>query len=91
MQVAIANPRLGGARRTSVRRAMRFVRRGMAVWLPDGRIRFVERADVRNRAAEMRQTLREEAREFAVNRGGILFWNGSDSPLAMYRPGEVRS
>ena len=63
MQVAIANPRLGGARRTSVR----------------------------NRAAEMRQTLREEAREFAVNRGGILFWNGAKDPSAMFRPGEVRS
>ena len=91
MQVSIPNPRLGGARRTSVRRAMRFVRRGMAVWLPDGRIRFVEKADVRNRAAEMRQTLREEAREFAVNRGGILFWNGAKDPSAMFRPGEVRS
>jgi hypothetical protein len=91
MQVAIANPRLGGARRTSVRRAMRFVRRGMAVWLPDGRIRFVEKADVRSRSAEMRQTLREEAREFAVNRGGILFWNGTKDPSAMFRPGEVRS
>ncbi len=70
---------------------MRFVRRGIAVWLPDGRIRFVERADVRNCAAEMRQVLREEAREFAVTRGGILFWNGAKDPSAMFRPGEVRS
>ena len=49
MQVSIPNPRLGGARRTSVRRAMRFVCRGIAVWLPDGRIRFVERANGRKR------------------------------------------
>ena len=91
MSIEIANPRLGGMRYTSDRTAADLVKRGIAIWLPDGRIQFRGEGDLRRRAAEMRQTFREEEYEFARNRGGIVFWNGSDHPLLMHRPGEVIS
>ena len=90
-RIRIANPRPGGAREISVRRAGKFVHRGIAAWLPDGGIRFVEQARLGHQAAEFRQTLREEAQEFARNRKGIVFWNGSADPSLMHRPGEVIS
>ncbi len=90
-RIRIANPRPGGAREISVRRAEKFVHRGIAAWLPDGGIAFLDQARLRHQAAEFRQTLREEAREFARNRGGIVFWNGDKGSLHMHRPGEVIS
>jgi hypothetical protein len=93
MKVTIANPRCGGAKHTSLRRAEAFVRRGIARWLPDRRIEFVEQARLRYQAAELRQTLREEAIQFARNRGGVIYWNGArsvyvnGSDVAMYPPG----
>ncbi len=89
--IEIANPRSGGAKRTSARRAEEFIQRGIATWLPDGKVMFVEQARLRFAAAEMRQSLWEEAREFERNRKGVVFWNGEESELAMHRPGEVRS
>ncbi len=90
-RIRIANPRLGGAKEISVRRAEEFVARGIAAWLPDGRIQFVDQVRLRYQAAEMRQNLREERREFERNRRGIVFWNGSKDPTLMHRPGEVVS
>jgi hypothetical protein len=90
-RIRIANPRMGGAKEISVRRAEKFVHRGIASWLPAGRISFVDQARLRHQAAEFRQTLREEAQEFARNRGGIVFWNGHGDPSLMHRPGEVVS
>jgi hypothetical protein len=82
---------MGGAKEISVRRAEKFVHQGIAAWLPDCRIRFVDQVRLRHHAAEFRQTLREEAREFARNRGGIVFWNGRANPSLMHKPGEVVS
>lgn len=91
MSIEIANPRPGGMRYTSERTATNLIKRGIAALDADGRIWFFDQADSRRRAAELRQTLREEAHEFLKNRGGIVFWNGAESELAMRRPGEVRS
>jgi hypothetical protein len=93
LKITIANPRCGGAKHTSQRRAEIFVRRGIARWLPDGRIEFLPQSRLRFEAAEMRQTLREEAIQFAQNRGGVVYWNGARSvylrgtDIAMYKPG----
>jgi hypothetical protein len=89
--IAIANPRPGGAKHTSSARAAHFVKRGIAEWLPDGRIRFVDQARLRHQAADMRRQMQEEAREFERNRKGIVYWNGSRGPLLTHRPGEVIS
>jgi hypothetical protein len=92
MSTAVANPRLGGAKYVSDKRAADFVRRGIAVWEPGRKaIRFTDQADSRRRLAELKQTLREERREFERNRGGIVFWNGSRGCKQMHRPGEVIS
>ena len=91
MRIPIANPRLGGAKAISVRRAEEFIHRGIAAWLPDGRLQFVDQVRLRHQACEMRQTLREEAREFAKNRNGVVYWNGTDDPSYMHKPGEVVS
>jgi hypothetical protein len=93
MTIAIANPRIGGAKHTSLARAQNFIRRGIARWLPDGRLEFVEQSRIRHLAAELRQLLREEAIQFAKNRRGIVYWNGARSvyvngtDLAMFAPG----
>lgn len=91
--ITIANPRPGGAKHTSPDRAAQFVKRGIAEWLPDGRIHFVDQARLRHQAAELRQTLREEAIEFARNRSGVVYWNGARAvyidgyDVAMFPPG----
>jgi hypothetical protein len=93
MQIKIANPRCGGAKYTSARRASEFVARGIARWLPDESIEFVEEIRLAHLTSEMRQSLWEENHEFLKNRGGVLFWNGaravykSGQDLAMFPPG----
>lgn len=88
MSAEISNPRLGGSRYTSIRQAAEFVKRGIAVWLPDGRLRFTDQANAGHMAAEMSRSLREEAEEFARNRGERVYWNGSRNyPGAAYPPG----
>jgi hypothetical protein len=44
MQIEIANPAPGGAQRTSVQQAERFIRRGEAVMLASGRLMFLAQA-----------------------------------------------
>lgn len=90
-RIRIANPRLGGAKEISVRRAEEFIHRGIAAWLPDGRLRFVDQVRLRHQAAEFRQRLWEEAREFERNRKGVVYWNGTENPSFMHKPGEVVS
>jgi len=85
MTIAIANPRMGGAKHTSARRAEEFVSRGMARITRDGKLEFLDSARIAHRAAEMRQTLREERREF--ERKGIVFWNGDRGEGCMFPPG----
>jgi hypothetical protein len=93
MKVTIANPRCGGAKHNSLPRGEAFIRRGIARWLPDGRIEFMQQTRLRYEAAELRQTPREEAIQFARNRGGVVYWNGARSvyvngrDVAMYPPG----
>lgn len=89
--ITIANPRAGGAKHTSTDRAAHFVKRGIAEWLPDGRLQFVVQARLHHLAADMRQAFREEIREFYRNRKGVVYWNGDTGSLQMRRPGEVRS
>jgi hypothetical protein len=79
--IAIANPIPGGQAHTSAQRAHSFVRRGLAFLLPTGRLYFYTEC----------QAQRSEEEEFARNRGGVGFWNGSDDPRAKHKPGEVRS
>jgi hypothetical protein len=87
-KVEISNPRLDGARYTSERQATGFVERGIAAWLPDGRLRFTDKASSVRRRAESSQSLREEAAEFARNRGERVYWNGARNyPGAAYPPG----
>ncbi len=78
-------------------RAANLVRRGKAVWLPDGRLQIADEERIRFTDMEVRRALseetREEASEFARNRGGVLFWNGARAryvdgrDIAMFPPG----
>jgi hypothetical protein len=89
--IDIANPRPGGAKHCSDTRAAHFIAKGIAVRLPDGRIRFRDQDRLRFQAHEFRQTLWEERRAFDQYRKGKVFWNGSTGALKMHRPGEVIS
>lgn len=80
-KIEISNPLPNGMRYTSPERAASFCRRGMAE-MYGGKLRFTL----------LNQVDRSEESEFARNRGGMLYWNGSDrDPCAMHRPGEVVS
>jgi hypothetical protein len=75
MIVSIINPLAGGQSYTSLKSANDFVRRGRAIF-ENGQLRFVSRTE-------------RKQREYIKN---LTFWNGADrNPLAMHRPGEVRS
>ncbi len=97
MRVTIANPRSWGSKRMSRTRAANLVRRGKAVWLPDGRLQITDQERIRFADMEVRRALseetREEASEFARNRGGVLFWNGARAryvdgrDISMFPPG----
>ena len=79
MVVEIANPYPGGQSYTSERKAQEYIARGRAQMV-NGQLQFVDRPRLSRQAIkDMRQA------------AGMVFWNGSDSPLCMHRPGEVRS
>lgn len=84
--VSIANPTEAGATYTSVRRAAHFVRTGRAELLEDGQLFFFDAA-----TAIKRKKLQLEQRLLEAHRQGIVYWNGSDDPTSMHRPGEARS
>jgi len=72
---------------TSLGRALSFVRRGHAEWIePQKKIRFLD-------IAQAMRTAHEQVEQHLLDeRGGVMFWNGSDhNPLATHRPGEARS
>ena len=75
MVVEIANPYPGGQSYTSERKAREYITRGRAQ-LVNGQLQFVDRPRLGRQASKA---------------AGMVFWNGSDSPLCMHRPGEVRS
>jgi hypothetical protein len=52
MRVTIANPRGGGAKKLSARRAQNLVRRCLATWTPDGRLQIHEEAKERHAKRE---------------------------------------
>ncbi len=86
-KVEIANPRLDGSRYTSEQRANEFIRRGIASWLPDGRLYFRDDADRQRKMAELNFSLRGEHEEFQRNRGERVYWNGARNyPGAAYPP-----
>jgi hypothetical protein len=86
--IEISNPREGGARYTSERRARDLMRRGIAEELPDGRLHFVEGMRTVFLASESAIASREEAAEFRRNRGDRVYWNGARNYRgAAYPPG----
>ncbi len=99
-RVAIENPYAWGSKRISRLKAAQLVRRGKAIWLPNGRLKITDEARLhflqvgikQERLAEIEARL-EEQREFAKNRGGVVYWNGARSvyergvDTAMFPPG----
>jgi hypothetical protein len=83
--VWIANPTVAGARYTTRRQALRLVKRRRAKWR-HGALFFFDSptAIARAEAAAVDAALRRY-------RGGVVYWNGSDDPTKLHRPGEARS
>jgi hypothetical protein len=96
-RVAIANPRAWGSKRISRSKANSLVKRGKAIWLPDGKIRITDAARLQFASMTTNFHIAEEQceaeREFRRNRAGILYWNGARAQykngvdLAMFPPG----
>lgn len=85
--IRIVNPRPGSAPYTSIRAAMKYVRRKIARFTEEGELFFFNG----NRSDEERKTAQAEVQSKARRLGKIVFWNGEDGdPLAIHRPGEVR-
>ncbi len=79
--IEIMNPIEGGKRYTTNKRALDFVRRGIAR-IEKGKLLF----------SEENQIQRQAEFEFRKNRGNVLWWNGnSRDPRATYAPGQKRS
>jgi hypothetical protein len=74
------NPLEGGGRFMTMKRAMDFVRRGVAK-IENGKLLFTRENQIQ---------LQEEV-DFRNNRNGY-YWNGSSKdPRATYKPGKIRS
>ena len=85
MSIRIVNPVPGGREYTSLSKAQDYVRLGRAR-LDGDRLRFLP-VGFSARLADA-----EAEREFARNRAGRVYWNGSDpDPRATHIPGAVRS
>ena len=59
MRIAIANPLRCGAKKMSASRAQGLVKRGIARWLPDGKIFINEQSRNERHASNLRQTVAE--------------------------------
>ena len=80
--VRISNPAAGGARTTSLRRALEFVARGRACWLSDGTLHFHQTPEIL--AVNAQREDQDYWRGIAAERGGrhIAFrWRVSRTPV----------
>lgn len=86
-KVEIANPAPGGQRFTSPRRATKLIFGGQATMRPDGRLLLI------GPAIEWRDRLEaaECEREFRLNHGERVYWNGDGKSGDMCVPGVARS
>jgi hypothetical protein len=85
--IKIVNPRPGGAKYTSIRAALKYVKQKIARMTERNELFFYD--NVRRIEERVEAKVAIEKEHARLN--GIVLWNGEDgSPVAMHRPGEVR-
>ena len=91
MRIAIANPLRCGAKKMSASRAQGLVKRGIARWLPDGKIFINEQSRNERHATNQRQTVaeRQGSDVYVQSNFSICIVNSRSFPHTQWIRGEA--